>query len=160
MPFYLTVTCTQFMLSAKKLAQLYTKYVAEASIGAPPVRTSIDNNPNSVYVPFPEGIIQTLRPIVLFLRTLPVPATHPSHPAAAAIQSALTDAQRGYADMRGTWIRKCLETDAKRVVEGRGEGYGSGRDTNPAESGIQEGRLFGAWVEGVIGVAEVVIRPF
>lgn len=143
---------------AKKLAQLYTKYVAEASSGAPPVRTSFDNIPNT-FVPFPEDIIQALGPIVVFLRTLPVPATHPSHPAAAAIQSALSDAQRGYADMRGTWIRKCLEVDAKRVVEGRGEGYGSGRDTNAAEAGIKEGQEFGVWVEGVINVAEVMPIP-
>ncbi|KAL5511625.1 EXO70 [Sanghuangporus vaninii] len=139
---------------AKKLAQLYTKYVAEASSGTPPSRISFDNNSNSVFVSFPEDIVQALRPIVSFLRTLPVPATHPSHPAAIAIQSALLDAQRGYADMRGAWLRKCLEVDAKRVVEGRGEGYGSGRDTNAAEVSIKEGREFGAWVEGVINVAE------
>ena len=145
---------------AKKLAQLYTKFVAEASSGTPPVRTSFDNDTNSVLVPFPEDIVQALLPIVLFLRTLPVPATHPSHPAAAAIQSALTEAQRGYADMRGGWIRKCLENEAKRVVEGRGEGYGSGRDTNPAESGMREGQTFGVWVAGVIGVAEVGASTF
>lgn len=59
--------------------------------------------------------------------------------------------------MRGSWMRKCLESDAKRVVEGRGEGYGSGRDTNAAEAGIKEGQEFGNWVAGVIGVAEVII---
>ena len=106
-------------------------------------------------VPFPEDIVQDLRPIVSFLRTMPIPATHPSHRAAPAIQSALTEAQRGYADMRGTWIKKCLEGEAKRVVEGMGEGYGSGRETNPAESGIKEGQEFGVWVEGLLDVAEV-----
>lgn len=141
---------------AKKLAQLYTKYVAEASSGTPPTRSSLDGNTNGLLVPFSEDIIQSLLPIVQFLRTLPVPATHPSHPAAEVIQSALLDAQRGYADMRGTWIRKCLEAGAKRVVEGR-EAFGSSRETDTADAAIREGQEFTIWVEGVIGVAEVSV---
>ncbi|THH10611.1 hypothetical protein EW145_g1201 [Phellinidium pouzarii] len=139
---------------AKKLAQLYTKFVAEASSGTPPIRSSLDDNAFVVAVPFASNIVQTLHPLVAFLRTLPLPATHPSHPAAAAIQAALTDAQRGYADMRGSWVRKCIELDAKRVVEGRGDGYASGKDTDAAALGIREGQEFAMWIEGVIDVAD------
>lgn len=101
-----------------------------------------------------------LNPLVSFIRTLPLPATHPSHPAASSIQTALTDAQRGYADMRGTWIRRCLESDAKRVVEGHGDGYASGKDIDAATAGIREGQEFGIWVEGVIDVAEACTLSF
>ncbi|KAH8116065.1 Cullin repeat-like-containing domain protein [Phellopilus nigrolimitatus] len=135
---------------AKKLAQLYTKLVAEASSGTPPARSSFDTDPSVILVPFPEDIVKMLNPLVSFIRTLPLPATHPSHPAAISIQTALTDAQRGYADMRGTWIRRCLESDAKRVVEGHGDGYASGKDIDAATAGIREGQEFGIWVEGVI----------
>ncbi|KAI5121110.1 hypothetical protein M0805_002783 [Coniferiporia weirii] len=139
---------------ARKLTQLYTKLVAEASSGLPPARVSLDGHAYAILVPFDPSVVQALRPLVAFLRTLPLPATHPSHPAAAAIQVVLLDAQRGYADMRGAWVKKCLEADAKRAGEGRGDGYASGKDTNAAEAGIREGQEFGAWVEGVIDVAE------
>ena len=79
----------------KKLAQLFTKLVAEGSSGAPPGGSSFE------LTPFPPELYTTLTPLVTFLRGLPLPATHPSHPAANAIQSALREAQRGYADMRG-----------------------------------------------------------
>ena len=96
---------------AKKLIQLYTKLVAEGSSGVPPGGAEFAS------VPFPAQLLITLKPLVTFLRTLPRPATHPSHPAAPGIQSALKDAQKGYGDMRGAWVRKCLETFGKRVVD-------------------------------------------
>ena len=112
-------------------------------------------------VPFSEDIVLALHPLVTFLRSLPLPATHPSHPAANAIQTALSEAQRGYADMRSGWIRRCLESEAKRVVEGRGDGYASGKDTEAAATGIREGQEFGVWVERVIDVAAVcALIPF
>ena len=123
---------------AKKLSQLYTTIVAEGSSGAPP------NGPDFVISPFPANLKPQLTPVVTFLRTLPLPPTHPSHPAAPGIQSTLKEAQRGYADMRGTWGRKCLEQYAKRVVE-RAETL----------DGVVAGREFGAWVENLLNVAEV-----
>ena len=90
---------------AKKLIQLYTMLVAEGSSGVPPGGSEFSS------VPFPPQLLATLRPLVAFLRTLPLPATHPSHPAASGIQSALKDAQKGYGDMRGAWVF------GKRVVD-------------------------------------------
>ncbi|KZV87009.1 hypothetical protein EXIGLDRAFT_680369 [Exidia glandulosa HHB12029] len=117
----------------KKLAQLFTKLVAEGSSGA--AIPSNDYTP----IPFPSSLLDTLEPLVAAMRTLPLPATHPSHPAAPGIQAALTEAQRGYANMRGAWVRKCLEVPARRVVE-RAE-------TVP---GPQGGAEFAAWVEGLL----------
>ena len=143
---------------AVKLTQMYTKLVAEASSGIPPARSSFDMDTTSSLVPFPDDIIATLTPLVSFLRTLPLPATHPSHPAAAAIQRALTDAQRGYADMRGAWTKRCLEGEAKRAVEGRGVGYTMTENTE--EIGVKEGYAFAGFVISVLNVAEVRLAYF
>lgn len=109
----------------------------------------------STLVPFSPDLIASLLPLVSFLRTMPLPSTHPNHPASTSIQVALSEAQRGYADMRSGWIRRCLEGEAKRVVEGRGDGYASGKDTDAAMTGIREGQEFGVWVDRVIDVAGV-----
>ncbi|OSD02576.1 hypothetical protein PYCCODRAFT_1435235 [Trametes coccinea BRFM310] len=122
---------------AKKLIQLYTKLVAEGSSGVPPGGSEFTS------VPFPASLMATLRPLVAFLRTLPLPATHPSHPAAPGIQSALKDAQKGYGDMRGAWVRKCLETFGKRVV-----------DRAETIDGVSAGREVGKWTEDMLTVAE------
>ncbi|KAJ7184391.1 Cullin repeat-like-containing domain protein [Mycena filopes] len=123
---------------AKKLTQLYTKLVAEASTGAtPPPNTEISA------APFTSAILGTLRPLVAFMRTLPLPASHPSHPAAPAIMSTLKDAQKGYADMRGTWSRKCLEAQGKRVI-----------DRADSVDTIIAGKDFGRWVESLLSVAD------
>ncbi|KAM5541886.1 hypothetical protein V8D89_004615 [Ganoderma adspersum] len=122
---------------AKKLIQLYTKLVAEGSSGAPPGGAEFTS------VPFPPQLLVTLRPLVAFLRTLPLPATHPSHPAAPGIQSALKDAQKGYADMRGGWVRKCLETFGKRVT-----------DRAETIDGVDAGQEVGRWTEDLLTVAE------
>jgi exocyst complex protein 7 len=58
--------------------------------------------------------------------------------------STLKEAQKGYADMRGTWSRKCLETQGKRVLD-RAETV----DT------IVAGKEFGRWVQSLLSVAEV-----
>ena len=124
---------------AKKLAQLYTKLVAEGSSGSPPVG-------GLEFIPpqFPGDLFTSLQPLVAFLRTLPTPTTHPSHPAASAIQATLKEAQRGYADMRGTWNQKGLETYGKRVIV-RAETIDS----------IAAGREFAKWVDNLMIVAEV-----
>ncbi|EJD43374.1 hypothetical protein AURDEDRAFT_66656 [Auricularia subglabra TFB-10046 SS5] len=117
----------------KKLAQLFTKLVAEGSSGA--AIPSADYAP----IPFPSNLLDTLEPLVAAMRTLPLPATHPSHPASPGIQTAFSEAQRGYANMRGAWVRKCLEVPARRVVE-RAETI----------TGPQGGEEFGGWVEGLV----------
>ena len=95
-------------------------------------------------MPFPPQLLATLRPLVAFLRTLPLPATHPSHPAASGIQSALKDAQKGYGDMRGVWVRKCLETFGKRVV-----------DRAETIDGVSAGEEVGKWTRDLLTVANV-----
>ncbi|KAE9407606.1 hypothetical protein BT96DRAFT_986598 [Gymnopus androsaceus JB14] len=122
---------------AKKLAQLYTKLVAEGSSGATPAP-----GVEIVKAPFPQQLRTSLQPLVTFLRTLPVPSTHPSHPAASAILATLKDAQRGYADMRGTWSKKCLETQGKRVV-----------DRADSVDPVSTGKELGAWVSSLLSVA-------
>ncbi|TFK32707.1 exocyst complex component exo70 subunit [Crucibulum laeve] len=123
---------------ANKLTQLYTKVVAEGSSGTTPIPGT--ELPSTT---FPSSLFSTLSPVVSFLRTLPLPSTHPSHPAAPAILSTLQDAQRGYADMRGNWSVKCLEGQGKRLV--------LRADTIDP---IVTGREFGEWVELLLGVAE------
>ncbi|TDL22018.1 hypothetical protein BD410DRAFT_771026 [Rickenella mellea] len=122
---------------AKKLTQLYTKLVAEGSSGVPP------GGPDFQPSPIPSTLLNTLRPLVAFLRTLPLPATHPSHAAAPGIFATLKDAQRGYADMRGSWSRKCLETEGRRVV-----------DRAETVDGVSGGLEFGLWVDNLLTVAE------
>ncbi|KAF8816737.1 exocyst complex component, exo70 subunit [Phlegmacium glaucopus] len=123
---------------AKKLTQLYTKVVAEGSSGLMPTPGS-----EMMMMSFPSSLIQTLTPVVLFLRTLPLPSTHPSHPAASAILSTLKEAQKGYADMRGNWTVKCLEGQGKRLVA-RAETTDS----------LTTGREFTEWVEFILGTSE------
>jgi exocyst complex component 7 len=93
---------------------------------------------------FPVSVLNTLRQLVSFLRTMPLPSTHPSHPAAPEIYTTLKDAQRGYADMRGVWTRKCLEAQGKRVV-----------DRADTIDGVTAGQEFGRWVELLLSLAEV-----
>jgi exocyst complex protein 7 len=60
--------------------------------------------------------------------------------------STLRDAQRGYADMRGTWSRKWLEPGGKRVL-----------DRADTIDTISSGKEFGTWVEALLNVSEVSI---
>ncbi|KAG5640956.1 hypothetical protein DXG03_006537 [Asterophora parasitica] len=123
---------------AKKLAQLYTKLVAEVSSGSTPP-------PGAEFTlsSFPSTVLATLRQLVAFLRTMPLPSTHPSHPAAQTISKTLKDAQRGYADMRGVWTQKCLENQGKRIV-----------DRADTIDPITAGKEFGKWVRVVLMVCE------
>ncbi|KAH7889211.1 Cullin repeat-like-containing domain protein [Phlebopus sp. FC_14] len=123
---------------AKKLSQLYTKLVAEGSSGSPPI-AGLDFTPAT----FPPSLLASLKPVVASLRSLPLPSTHPSHPASQTILATLREAQRGYADMRGAWNRKSLETHAKRVV-----------DRAETLDGVVAGKEFGTWVENLLRIAE------
>ncbi|KAG1726007.1 Cullin repeat-like-containing domain protein [Suillus paluster] len=123
---------------AKKLTQLYTKLVAEGSSGSPPV-----SGLAFMLTEFPPSLMSSLTPLVNFLRTLPLPSTHPSHPAASAILNTLKDAQRGYADMRGNWSRKALEMHSRRVV-----------DRAETLDGVAAGKEFGIWIDNLLKVTE------
>ncbi|KAF8491339.1 exocyst complex component exo70 subunit [Russula emetica] len=122
---------------AKKLAQLFTKGVASGSSGTP-----LAGSEFQVSV-FPREELATLHPLVQFLRGLPLPATHPSHPAAAVILSSLKEAQRGYAEMRGNWARKCLEVYGRRVV-----------DRSETTDGVLAGQELGTWTRNLLDVIE------
>lgn len=122
---------------AKKLAQLFTKTVASGSSGNPPAGSDFQ------FSPFPRDALASLQLLVKFLRALPLPATHPSHPAATAILSTLKEAQRGYAEMRGNWGRKCLELYGRRVV-----------DRAETTDGVSAGREFGQWTSNLLEVIE------
>jgi exocyst complex component 7 len=124
--------------AAKKLTQLYTKLVAEGSSG------NASASPDSKPPPFPPSLMNALTPVVVSLRALPLPMTHPSHPAAPAILATLKEAQKGYADMRGQWARKCLEQQSRRVLV-RVE----------TMDGVDGGREFGRFMENVLNHAEV-----
>ena len=113
--------------------------MAEGSSGATPAPGS-----EIMMMSFPASLIPTLTPVVSFLRTLPLPSTHPSHPAAPVILSTLKEAQKGYADMRGNWSVKCLEGQGKRLVA-RAEMI------DP----LTTGREFTEWVELILGTSEV-----
>jgi exocyst complex protein 7 len=126
---------------AKKLTQLYTKLVAEGSSGSPPV-----SGLAFMLTEFPPPLMSSLTPLVVFLRTLPLPSTHPSHPAASAILNTLKDAQRGYADMRGNWSRKALEMHSRRVV-----------DRAETLDGVAAGKEFSIWIDNLLKVTEVLL---
>jgi exocyst complex component 7 len=123
---------------AKKLAQLFTKIVASGSSGSPPAGSEFQ------FSPFPRDALVVLQPIVQFLRGLPLPATHPSHPASAAILSALKEAQRGYAEMRGNWGKKCLEVYGRRII-----------DRAETVDGLLTGRELAQWTSSLLDVIEV-----
>ena len=113
--------------------------MAEGSSGTTPA-------PGAEYMmsSFPSSLLPTLSPVVAFLRTLPLPSTHPSHPASGAILTTLKEAQQGYADMRGNWSVKCLEGQGRRLVV-RAE----------TVDALITGREFREWVELMLGTAEV-----
>ncbi|KAG2739787.1 hypothetical protein P692DRAFT_20881483 [Suillus brevipes Sb2] len=63
----------QIETGAKKLTQLYTKLVTEGSSGSLPV-----SGLAFMLTEFPPPLMSSLTPLVVFLRTLPLPSTHPS----------------------------------------------------------------------------------
>ncbi|GJJ10669.1 hypothetical protein Clacol_004896 [Clathrus columnatus] len=122
---------------AKKLTQLYTKLVAEGSSGSP------DSSPVISPRPFGNSLSGNLTPLVSALRSLPVPSTHPSHPAAPAILTTLKEGQKGYAEMRGQWCRRCIDMQSHRVM-----------DRIETMENIEGGKEFGRWVEGFLSYVE------
>jgi hypothetical protein len=71
----------------KRLAQMYTKIVAESSSSPPPSLQPTSPGASAAEalvlgITLDPQAISSLTPIARFLRTLPVPGTHPNHPAA------------------------------------------------------------------------------
>ncbi|EUC65386.1 exocyst complex protein Exo70, partial [Rhizoctonia solani AG-3 Rhs1AP] len=128
---------------AKKLCQLYTKTVAEATarpaIDPTNYLQSLDNFPT-----IDETAMDKLIPVVDALRKSPTPATHPSHPGAAAILAVIQEAQAGYADMRSQWCKKAIDGGIRRIL--------AAADTGTDR--IAVGREFGIWVEGLLAMAD------
>ncbi|CAE6449936.1 unnamed protein product [Rhizoctonia solani] len=128
---------------AKKLCQLYTKTVAEAT-----ARPAIDptNHLQSLdsFPTIDETTMDKLTPVVEALRKSPTPATHPSHPGAAAILAVIQEAQAGYADMRSQWCKKAVDGGVRRIL--------AAADTGTDR--IAVGREFGTWVEGLLAMAD------
>jgi len=154
---------------AKKLSQLYTKLVAEASSGSSPLSLSSQTStlpptllPNTLdgssrtataSVPFSPTLTPSLNPVVASLRKMPLPSTHPSHPTAVGIVGALKDAQSGYAEMRGGWARKCLESGGRRARDrlDRSEDSTNGE----GRPGVGRAEEIGKWIQEVIEVVDV-----
>jgi exocyst complex protein 7 len=78
------------------------------------------------------------------LRSLPVPSTHPTHPAAPAILKYLKDAQHQYAETRGKWAVKVLEVGGRRVI-----------DRADNDDGIAVGKTLGEWIGSFVTLLEV-----
>lgn len=87
----------------------------------------------------------SLLPVVDALRSLPLPATHPSHPASNGNLNILNEAQDGYAAMRGAWIKRCLEIRSRDLVAG----------ADNEANGIQISLEYAQWTEGLFLLAEV-----
>lgn len=90
--------------------------------------------------------MKQLKPVVAALRSLPLPATHPSHPAAAAILATLREAQAGYAEMRGNWGKRCMEPGSRRIL--------GQLETQSDGGGQPVGQDAGQWVEAMLALAE------
>ncbi|KAG9021156.1 hypothetical protein FRB95_002731, partial [Tulasnella sp. JGI-2019a] len=131
---------------AKKLTQLYTKLVAEASSGNAIVPESYLPSPPNPFPTISRDTMKQLKPVVAALRSLPLPVTHPSHPAAPAILATLKEAQAGYAEMRGNWGKRCLEPGSRRIL-----GH---IETQTDGGGLPVGQDAGQWVEAMLALAE------
>ncbi|TEB24086.1 hypothetical protein FA13DRAFT_1797469 [Coprinellus micaceus] len=145
----------------KRLAQMYTKIVAESSSSPPPSLQPTSPGASAAEalvlgITLDPQAISSLTPIARFLRTLPVPGTHPNHPAAGEIGRILGETLKGYAEMRGGYVAKCMDAMGKKVVIDASEGRDSARRSTDSERGgrKREGREFGEWVEGLVGVVE------
>ncbi|KAG8960854.1 hypothetical protein FRC00_014009 [Tulasnella sp. 408] len=135
---------------AKKLSQFYTKTVAEACAATPIDPISYLPSPPNQLPTISSQSMKTLQPIVTALRSLPLPATHPSHPAATEIFETLKEAQNGYAEMRGTWAKRCLEP-GYRAILGRVETESDG-------GGIKAAKDIAEWLEGLVALSEAELE--
>ncbi|KAN0136076.1 hypothetical protein V8E53_005936 [Lactarius tabidus] len=116
---------------AKKLAQLFTKLVASGSTGSHPAGSDFQ------YFPFPRDELAMLLPSSKSFAL----SLHPLH---TAILSSLKEAQRGYAEMRGSWARKCLEVYGRRVI-----------DRAETTDRVASGRELAKWMSDLLSVIEM-----
>ncbi|CAE6424142.1 unnamed protein product [Rhizoctonia solani] len=128
---------------AKKLCQLYTKIVAEATSRPAIDPTNYLQSPDA-FPALDEAAMNKLTPVVDALRKSPTPTTHPSHPGAAAILAVIQEAHAGYADMRSQWCKKAVDSGVRRIL--------AAADTGTDRIAI--GREFGMWVEGLLVLAD------
>ncbi|KAG8795134.1 hypothetical protein FRC12_017636 [Ceratobasidium sp. 428] len=128
---------------AKKLCQLFTKLVAEATAYPAIDPTNYLNAPEE-FPTIDEAILAKLAPVVDALRKSPTPATHPSHPGSNAILVVMQEAQAGYADMRSQWCKKSVDSGIRRVL--------AAADTGTDRVAI--GQEFGTWVNGMLLLAD------
>lgn len=131
---------------AKKIAQLFTTLVAEACSSVPldPAQY-LGSSPSDL--PLIGGDLESsLAPVVDALHSLPLPATHPSHPASNGNLNILNEAQDGYASMRGSWVKRCLEIRSKDLI------MGAENEAN----GVQISLEYAQWTDGLFLLAEVL----
>ncbi|KAG8690052.1 hypothetical protein FRC09_012160 [Ceratobasidium sp. 395] len=128
---------------AKKLCQLFTKLVAEATAYPAIDPTNYLNAPEE-FPTIDEAILAKLAPVVDALRKSPTPATHPSHPGSNAILVVIQEAQAGYADMRSQWCKKSVDSGIRKVL--------AAADTGTDRIAI--GQEFGTWVNGMLLLAD------
>lgn len=101
-------------------------------------------------------MMQALLPVVYALRGLPLPVTHPSHPAANAIQNTLREAQNGYAEMRGSWGKRCLELRSRQIISQ----LEASTNQDGASGELALGQDVGQWVESLLALAEAEHETF
>lgn len=148
----LTLTIMKARLAetgGKKIAQLFTTLVAEACSSALLEPTQYLGTPPSSLPLITPDLENSLDPVVDALRSLPLPTTHPSHPASSGNLNTLKDAQDGYAAMRGAWSKRCLEMRSKDLIKG----------ADSEIDGIQISLDFAQWTAGLLLLAEVGTLP-
>lgn len=133
----------------KKIAQLFTTLVAEACSSALLEPTQyLGSSPSSLPL-INADLESSLAPVVDTLHSLPLPATHPSHPASNGNLSTLKEAQDGYAAMRGAWSKRCVEIRSRELING----------ADREMDGIQISLDFAQWTAGLLLLAEVGYCP-
>ncbi|KAG9085523.1 hypothetical protein FS749_004353, partial [Ceratobasidium sp. UAMH 11750] len=128
---------------AKKLCQLFTKLVAEAT-SYPAIDPTNYLNASEEFPTIDETILAKIIPVAEALRKSPTPTTHPSHPGSSAILAVVQEAQAGYADMRSQWCKKSVDGGIRRVL--------AAADTGTDRIAI--GQEFGTWVNGMLLLAD------
>jgi len=133
----------------KKVAQLFTTLVAEACSSALLEPTQCLGSSPSLLPLISPDLQDSLAPVVDTLRSLPLPSTHPSHPASSGNLNTLNEAQDGYAAMRGAWSKRCLEMRSKELII----------DADSEVGGIEMSLEFAQWTAGLLLLAEVGTLP-
>lgn len=130
---------------AKKIAQVFTQLVAGACASAILEPTQYLGALPSEVPLMSRDTEESLTPVVASLQSLPVPVTHPSHPASVGNLNVLNEAQDGYAAMRSGWAKRCLEPMSRDLIAA----------AEDPGNGIQTSIELAQWIEGFLLLAEV-----